>query len=210
MGRGWGKGVWRWGKREIIYISLHCHDQNDSCIKMGSNKSHFNDPLNMRDKVTRQHPQTTTFLKRRESQSRIELRSFCLPLGQTGSLQLSGQERERLCCLMSTEVRRPIYSISDGKRGTEERNLKTGAKLEDQGCRGLPPEQQNVTAVSARPCAATTAPRNCCPNSYAEQSHKDNVRSSAAGKQLKQKKSNSLSLAQHTSLLLISSGLTSS
>ena len=98
---------------------------------------------------------------------------------------------------MSTEVRRPIYSISDGKRGTEERNLKTGAKLEDQGCRGLPPEQQNVTAVSARPCAATTAPRNCCPNSYAEQSHKDNVRSSAAGKQLKQKKSNSLSLAQH-------------
>ena len=28
------KGVWRRGKREIIYISLHCHHQNDSCIKM--------------------------------------------------------------------------------------------------------------------------------------------------------------------------------
>ena len=25
-----GKGVWRWGKREIIYLSLHCHRQNDS------------------------------------------------------------------------------------------------------------------------------------------------------------------------------------
>ena len=35
-------GVWRWGKREIIYLSLHCHHQNDSCIKMGSDKSHFN------------------------------------------------------------------------------------------------------------------------------------------------------------------------
>ena len=33
------KGVWRWGKREIIYLSLHCHQQNDSCIKMGSDKS---------------------------------------------------------------------------------------------------------------------------------------------------------------------------
>ena len=27
---------------ETIYLSLHCHHQNDSCIKMGSNESHFN------------------------------------------------------------------------------------------------------------------------------------------------------------------------
>ena len=27
---------------EIIYLSLYCHHQNDSCIKMGSDKSHFN------------------------------------------------------------------------------------------------------------------------------------------------------------------------
>ena len=37
-----GKRVWRWGKREIICLSLHCHHQNDSCIKMGSDESHFN------------------------------------------------------------------------------------------------------------------------------------------------------------------------
>ena len=39
-----GKGVWRWGEREIIYLSLHCHHQNDFCIKnkMGSDESHFN------------------------------------------------------------------------------------------------------------------------------------------------------------------------
>ena len=30
------------GEREIIYLSLHCHHQKDSCIKMGSDKSHFN------------------------------------------------------------------------------------------------------------------------------------------------------------------------
>ena len=27
---------------DIIYLSLHCHHQNDSCIKMGSDESHFN------------------------------------------------------------------------------------------------------------------------------------------------------------------------
>ena len=41
-GGGGGVGVWRWGKRESIYLSLHCHHQNDSCIKMGSYESHFN------------------------------------------------------------------------------------------------------------------------------------------------------------------------
>ena len=58
--RDGGKGVWRWGKREIIYLSLHCHHQNDPCIKMGSDECHFNVSLIMRDKVTRQCPQTTT------------------------------------------------------------------------------------------------------------------------------------------------------
>ena len=36
-----GKGVWRWEEREIIYLSLQCHHQNDFCIKMGSDESHF-------------------------------------------------------------------------------------------------------------------------------------------------------------------------
>ena len=36
------RGVWRWKEREIIYLSLHCHHQNDFCIRMGSDESHFN------------------------------------------------------------------------------------------------------------------------------------------------------------------------
>ena len=45
-------GVRRWGMREITYLSLHHHHQNDSCIKMGGDKSHFNASLIVRDKVT--------------------------------------------------------------------------------------------------------------------------------------------------------------
>ena len=55
-----GKRVWRWGEREIMYLSLHCHHQNDSCIQMGSDESHFNVSLMVRDKVPRQCPQTIT------------------------------------------------------------------------------------------------------------------------------------------------------
>ena len=56
-----GKGVWRWGEREIIYLSLLCHHQNDFCIKMGSDESHFNVSLIVRDKATRQCSQITIF-----------------------------------------------------------------------------------------------------------------------------------------------------
>ena len=40
-------------KREIIYLPLHCHHQNDPSIKMGSDESHFNVSLIVRDKVTK-------------------------------------------------------------------------------------------------------------------------------------------------------------
>ena len=38
-GKGYGGGG---VKREIIYLSLHCHHQNDSRFEMGSDESHFN------------------------------------------------------------------------------------------------------------------------------------------------------------------------
>ena len=38
---------------DYIYLSLHCHHQNDSCIKMGRDESHFNVSLIVRDNVTR-------------------------------------------------------------------------------------------------------------------------------------------------------------
>ena len=59
---------------EYIYLSLNCHRQNDSCIKMGSDESHFNISLIVRDKLTRQCPQTTAFeVKGEPKQIRTEV-----------------------------------------------------------------------------------------------------------------------------------------
>ena len=54
------------GKEIIIYLSLHCHPQNDTCIKTGSDESHLNVSLIVRDKATGQCPQTRTFEKKGE------------------------------------------------------------------------------------------------------------------------------------------------
>ena len=40
-----------------MYLSLHCHHQNDPCIDIGSDESHFKVSIIVRDKVTRQCPQ---------------------------------------------------------------------------------------------------------------------------------------------------------
>ena len=38
-GGGGGRGG---GGGEIIYLWLHCHHENDFCVKMGSDENHFN------------------------------------------------------------------------------------------------------------------------------------------------------------------------
>ena len=68
-------------KSEIIYLSLHCHHQNDSCTdsRWAAMESHLNVSVawEVMDKVTRPCPQTTTFsVKRKESRSGMEPRSF--------------------------------------------------------------------------------------------------------------------------------------
>ena len=50
-GGGGGGG----GGRSYTYVYSVSHHQNDSCIKMGSDESHFNVSLIVRDKVTRQY-----------------------------------------------------------------------------------------------------------------------------------------------------------
>ena len=80
------------GKREIIHLSLHCHHQNDSCIKMGSDKSHFSVSLIVRDKVTRPSPQTITFEEKGEPKMESNrgpsaYQPTALPLGQTSSMK---------------------------------------------------------------------------------------------------------------------------
>ena len=88
VGRGGGVEVGGEGDYIRIYLSLHCHHQNDSC--MNSDESHFNVSLIVRDKVTRQCPQTITFLKRKErraksSRGHSAYQPYGLRLGQTDS-----------------------------------------------------------------------------------------------------------------------------
>ena len=61
------------GKRESIYTYRYTVSIRMTCIKMGSDESHGNVSLVVRDKVTRQCP------RRKESRSGIEPRSFRLP-----------------------------------------------------------------------------------------------------------------------------------
>ena len=62
------------GLREMTYLSLHSHHQNKFCIKMGSAESHFYVSLIVKDKFIRPR-----LLKRNESRSGFEPRSFFLP-----------------------------------------------------------------------------------------------------------------------------------
>ena len=78
--RGKRRGGGQVGEREIIYLSLHCQHQNDSCIKMGGDESHFNVSLIVRDNLKSQDSvHRTQFLKRNEGRSGFEPRSLCLP-----------------------------------------------------------------------------------------------------------------------------------
>ena len=123
-----GKRVWRWGKRGIIYLSLkyfnicrdkhkrtylslHRHHQNDPCIKMGSDVSHFNVSLIVRAKVTRQCSQTATFEEKGErmdsNRGPSAYQPNALPLGQTGSLKRKKEKRHSL----GSPLRRTLFKV---------------------------------------------------------------------------------------------------
>ena len=71
------------GEREIIYLSLHCHHQNDSCInKMGSDESHFNVSVGSDG---HSHRTVSTKSKWYRTEVLPLTNPNALPLGQTGS-----------------------------------------------------------------------------------------------------------------------------
>ena len=101
--KGEGRGAWRWREREmeIIYLSLHCHHQNDLCIKMGSDESHFNASVGSDGQshktVSSSHNLSEKKGETKRYRTEVEPRSNrgpsayqpnALPLGQTGLLHL--------------------------------------------------------------------------------------------------------------------------
>ena len=72
-GGGGGGGI----ERESIYTYRYTVTTRMTCIKMGNDENHFNVSLIVRDKVTRQCPQTTTFEEKGEPK---RYRTEVLPL----------------------------------------------------------------------------------------------------------------------------------
>ena len=70
--RGYGGGG-----RGRLYTYRYTVTTRMTCIKMGSDESHFNVSLVVRDNVTRQYPQTTTFEEKEEPK---RIRTEVLPL----------------------------------------------------------------------------------------------------------------------------------
>ena len=54
------------GEGGITHLSLHFHHQNDSCIKVGSDESHFNVSMIVREKGHKTVSTDTTFEEKRE------------------------------------------------------------------------------------------------------------------------------------------------
>ena len=75
---------------ETIYLSLHCHHQNDSCIKMGSDESPFNVSVGSdgqsQDSVHK--PQREMRAEMVSNRGPSAYQPNALPLGQTGSHRL--------------------------------------------------------------------------------------------------------------------------
>ena len=76
---------------EMIYLSLHCHRQNDSCIKMGSDESHFNVSIGSDGQKSQDSAHKQPFRRERRAEAVSNrgpsaYQPNALPLGQTGSL----------------------------------------------------------------------------------------------------------------------------
>ena len=63
---------------DYIPIATLGYHQNGFCIKMGSDESHFNVSVIVRDKVKRQSPQTTTFLEEKGEPKRNRAEALLL------------------------------------------------------------------------------------------------------------------------------------
>ena len=85
------------------YLSLHCHHQNDSCLKMGSNQSHFNVSLIVRDKVTSQCSQTTIF-EEKGWPKRIGLNKMCFICNNTLTTEQLGHATSKITDISTARV----------------------------------------------------------------------------------------------------------
>ena len=88
------------GEREIIYLSLHSHHQNDFCIKMGSDESHFNVSVGSAGQSHKTVSTNHNLFEEKGEPKRYRTEVLpgayqpnALPLGQTGSLEQVDEQK---------------------------------------------------------------------------------------------------------------------
>ena len=79
-------------------LSLHFHHQNDLCIKVGRNKSHFNVSVGSDGQSHKTVPTDHNFWRERRAKADLNqgpsaYQPNALPLGQTGSLINTGRKK---------------------------------------------------------------------------------------------------------------------
>ena len=119
---------------EIIYLSLHCHHQNDSCIKMGSDVSHFNVSfIIVRDKVTRQCPQTTTFEEKggpKRIRNEVPLLTSLTPYREAKlAHHLRVRESSYMLISLSLSLYIYIYALQPDSQKLRQRFLSTSSRV---------------------------------------------------------------------------------
>ena len=78
----------------MIYLLLHCHHQNDSCIKMGSDESHFNVSVGSDGQSHKMVSTNHNLFEEKGEPKRYRTEVLplyqpnALPLGQTGTREL--------------------------------------------------------------------------------------------------------------------------
>ena len=98
-------------RTNAVFTRLHCHRQNDSCVEMGSDESHFGVSLTLRDRAARQHPYTTTFEEKIEpKRNRTEVlgQTSCLPVKRFCTFYASRLGEKCFCWLVSADTCPPL------------------------------------------------------------------------------------------------------
>ena len=119
---------------KIIWLLLQFHHQYDSCINMGSVESHFNISLNVRNKVTRHCPQTTTFEEKGEPKRIWTEASLLISLNPYHQAKLDHCTNLLLWGLMSWDVQHvSVVQLMQVRSGMWHVSVVTWCKL-DPAC----------------------------------------------------------------------------
>ena len=122
--------MWRWGEREIIYLLLHCHHQNDFCIKIGSDESHFNVSVGSDGQSHKTVSTNHNHFEEKGEPNRgpSAYQPNALPLGQTGSRFGVDNQLYIYCACPSSVIRPQAHTTSRQSPSTVQHHVSLRAQ----------------------------------------------------------------------------------